>query len=430
MKPTSAKEAAQRAAEAKARAAAIAAEAAEAKKDAAKLRKSRAALEKKLSCALLMAAAEGATSLVWKGDQDVLSTLSERGLWVYERGVFSEFDVAERLKEWRLHSLDTVMLNWIAHPESRIQLSDQKALSKLFGGIEGFAGLHAPVWETFFEKIGDEDDSWFMRESNPDPYDYEDLLISSLESVWRQAVRRGQIDPEMAFKSFHDYADVYGGDLKSQLWQEALRLAKNLSGLLTADRSLTFHVVDEFSVRFDRLDELKFDYMNLSIEHFPDDWPALFQIVKVSDSEDDREMEGSILHPSIYRYFNPTIKRSGNFSTLYPVESLEIFWVPSEHDWLPFNDTVDEQLLNWLGGQDGKRFCGDVFGRVENAAQDGETQVEFVLTQLSFSWTLAGGDGRALYSLPPTLLSLMLSGYGYKVKATSAGKKHRIVIAW
>lgn len=430
MKPTSAKEAAQRAAEAKSRAAAKAAEAAEAKKDAEKLRKSRAALEKKLSCALLMAAAEGATSLIWNGDQDVLSTLSERGLWVYERGVFSEFDLTERLKEWRRHSLDAVMLNWIAHPESKIQLSDRKALTKLFGGAQGLASLHTPLWEMFFERIGDEDDSWFWRESSAESFEYEDLVTSSLEKVWRQAVRRGEIDPEMAFKSFSDYTDLYGGELLVVLWQEARRLVNSLDGLLTADRNFTFHVADDFSIRIDRLDELKFDYSNCSIENSSDDFPALFKIDEVPGEEDDREMEGSVLHPSIYRYFNPTIKRSGNFSTLYPVESLEIFWVPSEHDWLPSNDTVNQQLLNWLGGRDGKRFCGDVFGRVENAAQDGENQVEFVLTQLSSSWTLAGDDGRALYSLPPALLALMLSGYGYKVKASSTGKMHRLFVTW
>lgn len=112
------------------------------------------------------------------------------------------------------------------------------------------------------------------------------------------------------------------------------------------------------------------------------------------------------------------------------MESLEIFWVPVQRDWLPFDDIVDEKLLSWLGGRDGKRFCRCVFGRVEGAAQDGQTQVELVLTQLSSCWTLAGDDELSHYSLPPALLGLMLSGYGYKVKATSAGKKHRIVITW
>lgn len=430
MKPTPAKEAARRAAEAKAKVAARAAEEAEARREAAKRQKSRAALEKKLSCALLMAAAEGATSVVWKGDLSVLPTLSERGLWVYEQGVFSESDAAERLKEWRRQSLDAVMLKWIGHPDSQIQLADRKALLKLFGGAEGFASLHVPAWEVFFEEIGDEDDLWWLRQSSLDPYEYEGLLISSFQRAWLQAVRKGEVDPEMSFKSFDDYGDVYGGDLLSQFRQEALRSIKSLNKLLAVNQKFTSHIAEDGEVSFDKLNELKFDYVNCVIEQLADDWPCLFQIDKVSESEDGREMEGAILHPSIYRCFNPGTKSSARFRTLYGVESLEIFWIPVERDWLPFDDTVDEQLLNWLVGQDGQQFCGSVFGRVEGAAQEGLTQVELVLTQVSSAWTLLGDDGLSQHGVSPKLLSLMLSGFGYKVKVSAAGKKHHLVVMW
>lgn len=428
--PTSAKEAARQAAEAKARAAMKAAAQAEARQEEAKLKKIRAAVDKKLSVALLMAAAEGTSRIVWKDDQSVLPTLSRRGLWVYEQGVFSEFAVAQRLIEWGQYTLDFAMRKWTATQESRIQISDSKALIKLFGGKEAFEGLHQRAWELFFEKIGDEDEFGLLNGMSPESYDCWDLVKISFEKAWWQAVRRGEIDPEMAFESFRDYGDVYGESFLADFELEAHRVGERVSEFLNSELSQTVHVSADCEVSFGELDYLSFDYVNRKIVNSSGNGPGLVRVDKLSDSEQCLEMSGAILHPSIYSYFNPEAKVGGKIRTLRGVESLVVFWLPIQQDWLPYDDTVDVQTLSWLGGRDGKRFCRCVFGLVESAAQQGQTQVELLLTQLSSCWTLAGDDDISHYSLPPTLLGLMLSGYGYKVKSSSAGKKHRLVITW
>lgn len=134
MKLTPAKDAARLAAEAKSRAEEKAAEAAEAKRASVRLKRAEAALDKKLSSELLLAAAKGEVSLVWSESSPPLLRLSERGFLVYEHGTFSDLDIEDRINDWRRHALGAGLRKWIDSPDLAINLTDQRALDKLFGG--------------------------------------------------------------------------------------------------------------------------------------------------------------------------------------------------------------------------------------------------------------------------------------------------------
>jgi len=91
---------------------------------------------------------------------------------------------------------------------------------------------------------------------------------------------------------------------------------------------------------------------------------------------------------------------------------------------------VDERLLNWLGGVEGQRLSRFVFGLIEDAALDGDSMIKLALLKRANFWTLSDNNGKSLASLPPSLLRMLLSSYGYVSQVRSEGTNRHLVVSW
>lgn len=431
MKLTSAKEAARLATEAKALAEEKEAEAAETKKASAKLRRAMAALDKKLSAELLLAAAKGESSLVWPDSALPISRLSERGFLVYEHGPFSELDIEERISDWRRHALAAGISRWIDSPDLVITLTDQRALDRLFGGSQGFAKLHRSIWRAFVQKILDDEFFWTNHEFGLDESTAEDLLTSAIQTAWRAAVYDGVIRPESSLKSIHDYDEIYRGKMMTEFRKEAVRLAGLLHDVLTTDRELASNLDYDDSKHLKMLDGWRCNFKERVIQRFGEDGPTIFDVQTLDDEEDEYlNVVSRILNPLTFGKMAALEEDYRQCSSLVGVESVEVAWLPLDSEWSPTEDKVDAKLLGWMGAEEGQTFLALMSGSIEAAAEEGLTSVEFKLVQRPGHWSMAAKGGHAYASLPPTLVSTLLTAYGYKVADQLSAKQHRLTVSW
>lgn len=430
MKLTSAKEAARLATEAKALAEEKEAEAAEARRASAKMRRAMAALDKKLSAELLLAAAKGEASLVFSDASLPISLLSKRGFLVYEHGSYSELDVENRINDWRRHALGAGISRWIDSPDSVITLTDQRALNKLFGGAEGFANLHRSIWREFAQQILYDEDFWIGRKSGLSDYAAADLLISAIQTAWRDAVHHGDIRPEFSFKSFSDYNELYAGTMFSEFRKEAVRLVGFLDDVLTTDRVLASNLDYSSPKHLKMLNYWKCNFKEVAIQRLDKDGPRIFDLIISGDDEYILEAVGRILNPLTFGQVAALDEDYRKCSPLAGVEHVEVAWLPLEREWSPTEDKVDAKLLGWMGSEEGQTFLALMSGGIKAAAEEGLTRVEFKLEQRPGHWSMATKGGHAYASLPPTLVNTLLTGYGYKVADQLSGKQHRITVSW
>lgn len=429
MKLTSAKDAARLAAEAKTRAEAEAAEAAESKRAAARRKKEAAALDKKLSCELLVAAAKGEASLIWTKSAFDLSKLLDRGFLIYERGVFSEYDIDDTINQWRRCNLEAGIFSRTNSPDSSINLVDEKALRKLFGGPKGFESLLNQIWKNILEKILD-DYFWIRYEEGLPDYAAEDILVRAVDEAWIGAAKANTIKPEVSFESIHDYDEIYGGSMLSELRQEGIRLMREIEELLETDRKLATHLDYSSIRRLDGITAWRCDFKELSIRAFDEQTPKIFDGRHIENEDGETEFIGSVLHPSAFerRYTQDPTRKIHR--TLIDCESLELFWLPLDSDWTPNSEVVDANLLGWMQTETGISFTREVFSMIETAAEDGLTSLELIFTKKSARWTMTDSDGFALTSLHPTLLAMLLSNFDYKTTSNHSEKQYSINVTW
>lgn len=430
MKLTSAKDAARLAAEAKALAEKKAAEAAEAKRAFARSKRAHAVLDKKLSSELLLAAAKGEVSLVWSESSLPLLRLSERGFLVYEHGTFSDLDIEDRINDWRRHALGAGLRKWIDRPDLAINLIDQRALNKLFGGAQGFALLHQSIWNFFAQKILNDEYFWIGEESGLSDYAAGDLLTSAIQAAWRAAILDRDISPEVSVKSLDDYDEIYGGTMMTEFRREAVRLVKVLGDILTTDRELASNLDYSDSMRLKKLDGWRCDYEGLAIHRLGGAGPTIFEVQVPDDEDDSSDVGGRILNPLTFGLMASLDEVYRKCSPLCGVDSVEVAWLPLKSDWSPIEDVVDAKLLGWMGAEEGKAFLALVSGSIDAAAEEGLTHVEFKMEQRPGHWSMTRKNGLAYASLPPTLVSTLLTGYGYKVVNQQSTKQHRLTVSW
>jgi hypothetical protein len=431
MKPISAAAAAKRAAEAQEAAAAVAAEEAEAKRRADELKRTRALRDRKLHIALMRAAVERKTELIWRDDQANLSQLCHRGFWIYEQGVFGWLDVWRRLREWHLHYLESVAVKWSEDVVYEIRLTDTKALRKLFGGIEGFSRLHRPFLKTLFNELKKESSPVSDLHSSMYHDVFEKVLFRCLQSTLREAISVEDIEPELAGWTFWQYDEVYGGQFIGELQSESHRLASCLRSQLIDSGSPIIHL-DEFQyVKMEGLSNLRFDPKGRWGASPVEGSLPIFQEVRIIGSTDNEEkrFKGGILHPAIVQYYS---EQAGDikYEELYGVKSLKFSWVRGKSAWRPLANNVDERLLNWLGGSEGQTLFGCVFGLIESAALGGKSMIKLALVKGAQFWILNGEQDKSLRSLPPVLLQMLLSSYGYDTQLKSEEKAQEIIVTW
>lgn len=430
MKLTSAKDAARLAAESKALAGEKAAEAAEAKRASARLKRAEAALDKKLSSELLLAAAKGEVNLVWTESSLPLLRLSQRGFLVYEHGTFSDLDIEDRINDWRRHALGAGLRKWIDSPDLVINLTDQRSLKKLFGGAQGFAMLHQSIWDFFTQKILDDEYFWTGHESGLADYAAGDLLTSAVQAAWRTAVRDRDVRPEVSFQSLYDYDEIHGGTMMAEFRREGVRLVKVLGDILTTDRELASNLDYTDSKRLKKLDGWRCDFEGLAIHRLDGAGPTIFEVQVPDDEDDSSDVVGRILNPLTFGLMASLSEVYRKCSPLCGVDSVEVAWLPLKSDWSPIEDVVDAKLLGWLGAEEGRAFLALVSGSIDAAAEEGLTHVEFKMEQRPGHWSMTRRNGLAYASLPPTLVSNLLTGYGYKVVHQQSTKQHRLTVSW